>query len=96
MTLRVVAHVKTKPEKASEARDLLQSLVAPTHQEPGCISYELLVSTEDPTQLTFVEEWQEEADLGAHFETPHVLAALEHWDDLMAEPMDLRKCKKVG
>jgi quinol monooxygenase YgiN len=96
MTLRVVAHIKARSDKAAEVRELLQGLVAPTHEEPGCISYELLQSNDDPTQLTFVEEWQAEADLAAHFETPHLQAALEHLDELMAEPLDLRKYSKVG
>ena len=96
MTLRIVAHMKSKSDRAAEARELLQGLVAPTHKEPGCISYELLQSNDDPTQLTFVEEWQAEADLAAHFETPHLQAVLEHWDELMAEPLDLRKYSKVG
>ena len=96
MTLRVVAHLKAKSDKAAEARELFQGLIGPTNQEPGCISYELLQSNDDPTQLTFVEEWQAESDLAAHFETPHIQAALEHWDELMAEPLDLRKYSKVG
>lgn len=96
MTLRIVAHMKSKSDRAAEARELLQGLVAPTHEEPGCISYELLQSNDDPTQLTFVEEWQAEADLAAHFETPHIQAVLERWDEVMAEPLDLRKYSKVG
>lgn len=71
-------------------------LVASTHQEPGCVSYELLQSNDDPTQLTCVEEWQAESDLAAHSETPHIKAALECWDEFMAEPLDSRQYSKVG
>lgn len=96
MTLRVVAHIKSKSDKATEAQELLERLTGPTNKEPGCISYELLQSNDDPSQLTFIEEWQAESDLAAHFETPHIQAALERWDELMAEPLDLRKYSKVG
>ena len=96
MTLRVVAHLRAKPDRAAETRELLRGLVAPTHQEPGCIGYELLESIESPSVFTFVEEWRDEADLESHFGTPHILAALERFDDLMAEPLDLRKYRTVG
>lgn len=96
MTLRVVAHLKAKSDKATEARELLEGLIGPTNQEPGCISYELLQSNDDSTELTFVEEWQAESGLAAHFETPHIQAVLERWDEVMAEPLDLRKYSKVG
>lgn len=96
MTLRVVAHMKSKSDKAVQARELLQGLVAPTHEEPGCISYEMLHSIEDPTQFTFVEEWHSEADLEAHLGTPHIEALLKSWDDLMDGQLDLRKYSKVG
>jgi len=96
MTLRVVAHMQAKSDKVGEAREALQGLIAPTHQEPGCISYEMLQSIEDPAQFTFVEEWQDEASLDAHFATDHIKAALEHWDDLMDGGLDLRKYSKAG
>ena len=96
MTLRVVAHMKSNVESTAEVRELLKGLVAPTREEPGCISYELLHSNDDPTQFTFVEEWRSEADLEAHFGTPHIQAVLERWDDVMSGQLDLRKYSKVG
>lgn len=96
MTLRIVAHMQSRSDKTDQAKEALQGLVAPTHEEPGCIAYEMLQSLEDPTQFTFVEEWESESALQAHFATPHIQAALEHWDDLMDGPLDLRKYSKVG
>ncbi len=96
MTLRVVAHMQCNADRTAQAKELLQGLVAPTNEEPGCISYEMLQSTDDPTQFTFVEEWQSEADLDAHFGTDHIQVVLGQWDDLMAGSLDLRKYSKVG
>ena len=41
-SLRVIATVKARSEKVDELRALLMGLIAPTRQEPGCITYELL------------------------------------------------------
>ena len=59
--LRVVARIKARPETVDEVRELLCGLVEPTRKESGCISYELLQNREDPTDLTFVEEWESDA-----------------------------------
>jgi quinol monooxygenase YgiN len=96
MTLRVVAHLQAKAEKAGEARTLLEGLLIPTRQEPGCISYELLENIEDPTSFTFVEEWQDGAALDTHFGTDHIQNAIAHFGELLAEELDLRKYKLVG
>ena len=56
MSLRVVARIKARAETVSEVRELLSSLVEPTRKEFGCVTYELLQNTEDPTDFTFVEE----------------------------------------
>lgn len=90
-TLRVVANLKSHDETAAELRSLLEGLVEPTRAEPKCISYELLERLDDPTEFTFVEEWQDEAALDSHFETPHIVAALERMPELLAAELDLRK-----
>ena len=40
-TLRVVAHLKSKPDKIQETRDALVDLIELTRAEDGCIVYEL-------------------------------------------------------
>ena len=95
-TLRVVARLKAKPEKAGELRSLLSGLLAPTREEPGVISYEMLENKEDPTDFTFVEEWKDDAALDAHFGTDHMKNALKAIPNLLAEELDLRRYSVVG
>ncbi len=95
-TLRVVARLKAKPEKAGELRSLLSGLLAPTREEPGVISYEMLENKEDPTDFTFVEEWKDDAALDAHFGTDHMKNALNAIPNLLAEELDLRRYSVVG
>jgi len=41
-----------------EEEELFCGLIEPTRKESGCISYELLQNRDDPTDFTFVEEWE--------------------------------------
>jgi quinol monooxygenase YgiN len=41
-TLRVVAHLKARPEKIDETREALMSMIEQTRAEEGCIVYELM------------------------------------------------------
>lgn len=95
-TLKVIARIKARPEKIDELRALLGGLVEPTRAEPGCLRYELLHNTADPTDFTFVEEWRDDAALESHFSTAHIKAALARFNELAAEPLDLRRYRAAG
>jgi quinol monooxygenase YgiN len=95
MSLRVVAHVTALPEKADECKALLVSLVEPTRQELGCISYTLYQNNANPLEFTFVEKWVDDASLDAHMHTPHIQAALGKITSLVAGPPDIRRYTRV-
>jgi quinol monooxygenase YgiN len=94
--LQIVARIVARPDHVNEVRALLQSLQEPTRRETGCISYELLQNKNDPTDFTFVEEWEREADLDAHLASDHIKAALTQLPDLVAETPDIRRYHLVG
>ena len=95
-SLRVVARIKAKPEKVEEVKNLLSSLIEPTRKESGCVVYELLQNKKDPTDFTFVEEWESESALENHFSTEHIQNALPQLGDLAAEEPDIRTYTVVG
>ena len=90
MTLRVVARIKAKPDKVEEVREALSGLVAPTRSEPGCIVYELLQNTDDPTDFTFVEEWESEAALSVHAASNHIRATRSRLDGIVEGATEIR------
>lgn len=90
-TLRVVAHLKAKPDKIEETREALIALVDVTRAEDGCITYELMQNDADPTDFTFVEEWTDDATLDAHLQTEHINNVVRRADELFSAPPDIRR-----
>ncbi len=94
-TLHVVAHLTAKPDKIDQTREMLVSLIAPTHAEEGCIRYELFRNNADPAQFTFIEEWTDNAALVAHLDTPHVQTAFARVPELLDGEPDIRRYTTV-
>ena len=80
----VVARIVAKPESVDIVREGLLSLLEPTRAEPGCILYELMQNTADPTDFTFYEEWTDEASLYAHGAAAHLKSTLGKLDGHLA------------
>ena len=93
--IRVVAHFKPKPGKLEEAWQLLSGFTAPTRQEKGCVFYDLHENSADPEDLTFIEEWESEADLDAHGESAHIQAGRRRMPELM-DVVDVRRYRLLG
>lgn len=90
-TLRVIARLVAFPDKVAELKSLLLSIMEPTRQEEGCIKYELLQNQADPTDFTFVEEWESAALLDQHLASTHIQAAVHKLDGLAVAPPDIRR-----
>ncbi|HXG65278.1 MAG TPA: putative quinol monooxygenase [Blastocatellia bacterium] len=95
-TLRVVARIVARPDKVEELRAVLSGLIEPTRKEKGCIRYELLQNNADPTDFTFVEEWESDAALDAHLDSPHIEDAAAKMADLVVGEADIRRYSVVG
>lgn len=95
-TIRVVARFTAIPEKVDEVRAILIALIEPTCQENGCIKYELLQNSAEPTDFTFVEEWTSKAALDAHLASTHIAIALDKLEGLIATEPDIRLYKLLA
>lgn len=85
--LTVIAHAVAKPGKEKELQKVLQTLVAPTRAEAGCLNYDLHQSTENPLEFVFHENWTSKTALDAHLQTRHIKEAGAAAKDLLAEPI---------
>ena len=90
-TLRVVARLVALPDKVEELKALLLGLIEPTRQEAGAIKYELLHNQSDPTDFTFVEEWESAQALDTHLASNHIQAAIGKLEGVVAAPPDIRR-----
>jgi quinol monooxygenase YgiN len=88
-TLTVLARVKAQAEKLQHVEQTLTGLIGPTREEPGCISYTLHQSNDDPCVFVFVEIWRSQADLDEHLQKPYLQAFIAAADELLAEPLDV-------
>ena len=89
--IRVVAHLTSKPETIAETREALEGFINPTRAEAGCILYVLMQNNDDPTDFTFVEEWESNETLDAHLESAHITAFKERAGELLACDPDIRR-----
>jgi quinol monooxygenase YgiN len=69
--IKVIAQFHIKNAEVEKALALAKELVLQTKKETGCLNYELFQNAEDTTQLIFIEEWENQAVLQSHFQTPH-------------------------
>lgn len=86
MKVDVVAHIHAKPGLEKELQAVLESFVAPTRLEEGCIRYDLFVDCDDPTKFTFIEEWSSREALAKHGQSTHITAGRTRFPELLAQP----------
>ena len=66
----VMARVKVRDEHLAEAWSVSKAHVARSRLEPGCISHNVYRDDEHENHLVFVEQWESEQALAAHFAVP--------------------------
>jgi quinol monooxygenase YgiN len=91
----VVVRMKAKTGMEVRVRQELLNLLKPTRAERGCINSDMHQAPNDPALFLFHENWVSEEDLKRHFETPHIKRWIEEAKALLAEPMELRRWRKV-
>jgi quinol monooxygenase YgiN len=74
----------------------LISLVAPTHQEAGCINYNLHVSPEYPGKFLFHENWTSKAHLDAHLKNDHIQVLLPRLESLAVGMPEILIWEKIA
>jgi len=85
----VVATITSKPGKRNEIISKSQKVISKTRMESGCISYELMASTEDENVLVMVERWENMESLQAHMQTPHFQSFGPSIEHLMARELEI-------
>jgi enamine deaminase RidA (YjgF/YER057c/UK114 family)/quinol monooxygenase YgiN len=66
----VTSILRALPGKQADLRQQLLKRVEVSRKEPGCISYNLYQSSEDPSLFILHENWTDMPSLQRHFQTP--------------------------
>jgi quinol monooxygenase YgiN len=93
--VNVVATIVAKKGKEKEVEAQLCGLLAPSRKDPGCLSYDLHQSIDDPAVFVFYETWKSQSLLEDHLKTPHLLAWLDKAPKLTTA-FDVKLVTKIG
>src|SRR4051794_22200449 len=93
--LRVVATLPIDPAHTQAAAGALSTLAAASREEEGCYAYDVFESATAPGTFVTVEAWRSQADLDAHFGTPHIAAAFEMLGPVIAGDIGLHPLKAI-
>ncbi len=86
----ITGAVTARPETLAEVRRISLVHVHRSRAEPGCISHDVHIDVESPHRLVFVERWESEAAVRAHFVVPESRAFGRALASLAAEPPDMQ------
>ncbi len=85
--VKLIARLRAQPGQDRLLTDALRQLSVPSREEAGCLEYVACRAKDDPATLLVLEEWESQAALDAHMETPHFRAFLgQVGDALVGEP----------
>ncbi len=82
----ILVHSHVQPQHVERFREITLRNAEASRGESGCVRFDILQQTDDPSRFTFIEIFRSEADAAAHRETPHFKQWLEQALPLMVEP----------
>jgi quinol monooxygenase YgiN len=96
MDLFVFARFHARPGSEEAVAATLRAVVAPTRQEPGCVSINAFRSTRDPGLFYIHSRWRDEAAFEQHARLPHTVTFLERVQPLIDHPLDVARTEPIG
>ena len=72
MSVIVAGYMRIDPANAEKAKAAIIKMMRATRQEPGCRFYNITADLEDGGTFHICEEWESEAALASHMQTPHM------------------------
>lgn len=82
----VYGHLTAKPDTIAEMARIAREHVTRSREEPGCVSHEVTIDSENPLRLVFIERWEDKAALDTHFAHKEARRAFQGMRALAADP----------
>lgn len=93
--IKVVAKCIVKIKEIENFKKYVAELIVLSRKDEGNISYELYEDIENPSILTFIEEWQDKKVLDQHMSSKHFVDTFTKLNPLQQEQMDINIYKKI-
>jgi quinol monooxygenase YgiN len=88
--MMIVAHVHVKADKTKEFAEAAKEMIENSNKEAGCRFYQLYESPYDATRFVFVEQYDNQAAVDAHFASDYFKGFGPKITDLLAEPSKIK------
>lgn len=85
MTLTYLAEIHPKPECFEKAERAVQSVIAQTREEEGCLEFTFYADAKRE-RLYIVETWADMAAFEFHHAQDYILAVMTEYGDWLNEP----------
>ena len=95
-TLTVIAKLKAKEGMEDRVKQGLSSIISPSRQEQGNVSYDVFQSESDPTIFFTHECWISKDALESHTQTSHFQQFGAESKELLAQPIEGNLLNQVG
>lgn len=92
--IHLTAKCHINPANREKFIELAQPLITASRQETGCHAYALYGEINDPSILTFIEQWENQAILDAHTQTPHFLEIFPKLVELQTQDPEVNLYEK--
>jgi quinol monooxygenase YgiN len=96
MELFIFARFHARPGDEAAVADALHDILAPSREEPGCLSIHAFRSTRDPRVFYIHSRWKDEAAFDHHAGLPHTVRFVERVKLLIDHPLDVTRARQIG
>jgi quinol monooxygenase YgiN len=90
-----VAEFRALEGKTETLIATLHGLIKPTHQEPGCIRYELNQREDDPRWITFIEKWKDQKTFDEHCAMPYIAHFFNDQRPALVETFEVKLYREI-
>jgi quinol monooxygenase YgiN len=92
----IFARFHARPGHENAVAQALLDVVAPSREEPGCLSIHAFRSTRDSRLFYVHSRWRDEATFENHAGLPHTVRFVGRVEPLIDHPLDVARAERIG
>jgi len=96
MEMFIFARFHARPGNEGAVEEALLDVLAPSREEPGCLSIHAFRSMRDPQLFYIHSRWKDEAAFERHAGLPHTLRFVERVAPLIDHALDVTRAGRIG